>query len=844
MCSKCYDLDSNNEKRPSMDAEPMQEIVVEKNEVASQQIEGRSLISPQSSSAALYAVFLSGLPAINTRSQPNPLATLTGTIPTGSIISAHQQTNADRAQTTWNGGFGWVRLLDNRFVAGWQGTGFTNTGGNQLWAAHARSFQGVVPSAVNLRVGPGTEFNTAQIGPGPQLQPNTRVNITHLVARNSLPWSHTIPSRIDSQIWLRISSIITPAGQVIQGNAWVRADLVGNLPPQLVTTSGPMMGAISPIPEVAVVTSSFLNRRLGPGIHTLPQGQYPMGQVLNITRSQRNITEDRLWSQTTNNTWVARENVTLIEHVHDRVFLVNVQGANFRSAPVVANETLVSTLNSNTRLRITHRLRVTGGMDWFRFNQIIGGTNQVGWIADINGFVEGEVGSPGVQMAPNFDFTQPWIDSRAVSLRNPDYIPGHTTGPHRPFFSTRNVSDITQIVIHHTASSTSLTRMDIEAGWRGMGWWNGGYHEMIHANGRSELCYNPNVITNGAYGQNAISYHISLVGNFRENGNQPTTVQMTTLLERVRLLQRRFNLPTFQVVGHSERTPTICPGLNMERVRGMLGGATLFTPPASPADRARIQEIVEGAGTLIFGILGFGKPPGLVNFAPNLTNTLVEKTFTIPPFLKGKVSFQEVFETSSPLEISIENGRVTNVGVASEGWNIASASFREIPTVNLPSLEIFSHRLGNFVQDGSASLSVEAAFPAPKLVLEIIAEHKLPSGNKFKFKMKLELELILHWRERNDLDLGYALIESKVTEEQMDTLENDIWNQVLARIAYFTNNGLMSPFISLAIIAAVVALLLSIPAKLALVPLLGITYLIGIMQDEIDEIFRSRGFEA
>ena len=277
--------------------------------------------------------------------------------------------------------------------------------------------------------------------------------------------------------------------------------------------------------------------------------------------------------------------------------------------PDVSGTAIIGTQPSNTRLRITHRRRVTGGMDWFRFNQVINGGIMIGWIADVNGFVEGEVGSPGIPMPPNAEHPQPWIDSRAVSLRNPDYIPGHTTGPHRPFYATRSLNEINQIIIHHTASPTTLTRMDIEVGWRGLGWWNGGYHEMIHADGTVEVCYNPEVVTNGAYGQNGFSYHICLIGDFRVGGSQPSIPQMHALTRRMRLWQSRLGIPTAHIVAHSERVPTICPGVSGSVLRnlvdvindsdnlfivtsnGDMEGSIVYTDPRTNSTQLRTLEV-------------------------------------------------------------------------------------------------------------------------------------------------------------------------------------------------------------------------------------------------------------
>jgi len=247
-------------------------------------------------------------------------------------------------------------------------------------------------------------------------------------------------------------------------------------------------------------------------------------------------------------------------------------------------------------------------MDWFRFDQVIGGASTVGWIADVNGFIEGEIGSPGISMPGNTAFPFGWIDSRAVSMRNPSYVPGSSNTAHRPFYSLRNPGEINQIILHHTASSTFLTRMDIEAGWRSLGWWNGGYHEMIHADGRVEVCYEPSVVTNGAYGHNRTAYHIALIGNFRVGGAGPIPAQMTALTRRIQLCQQQFGIPLQRVFGHSERTATICPGLNMDLIRGRMPGGSGNAIPEFSAEQQRqsaIQQVVGLFGDLVGGAVDF-----------------------------------------------------------------------------------------------------------------------------------------------------------------------------------------------------------------------------------------------
>jgi len=521
-------------------------------------------ISPHSSTPSLYAVFPPNSPTLTVRNGPGTNHGISGQpIPSGTIIEALPSTpGLDRTPVTWATGFGWVQLNNsNNWVAGWQGTEFSNSGFSHLLAAHARSFIGIISSPTefaNMRSGPGTEFDTTQIGSLMSLPQNTRITITHLVARNSVPWSHTIPARIDTQVWLRFSSVITISNQTIQGVAWVRADLVGNLPNNFIPVSSPILDPRMTFTNHHIVMSPTLNLRSGPGTHTQIIGGAQLGDYLMSTSFQVNRTEERRWIHVRNSSWAASENTIEVEPFW-RNFHVVANPANIRNAPDVSGTTIIGTISAGTILRTIHRRRVSDGMDWFGFDHTINGQTVRAWIADVNGFVEGEVGSPGIPLPPNPpDHPYRRIDSTRVSMRNPDYNPNQPFGDTRPFYRTRPINDINQIIAHHTANLLPLSRIDLEVGWRSNGWWNGGYHEIIHADGTVEICYTPDVITNGAFGHNPNSYHIAYIGH-----SNPTDAQIESMRLRINYNMRKFGILRERVFGHGELVATDCPGVEM-----------------------------------------------------------------------------------------------------------------------------------------------------------------------------------------------------------------------------------------------------------------------------------------
>ena len=140
------------------------------------------------------------------------------------------------------------------------------------------------------------------------------------------------------------------------------------------------------------------------------------------------------------------------------------------------------------------------------------------------------------------------------------------------------------IVVHHSAAASGSARSinDFHANVRG--WRNGlGYHFVI-GNGSATpdgfIEAGPRWAKQlaGAHAKspenrmNRTGIGICLVGNFEET--HPTDAQMRTLVALVRRLQRRYNIPSRNVIGHRDvvKGYTVCPGKNLsiERLRKML----------------------------------------------------------------------------------------------------------------------------------------------------------------------------------------------------------------------------------------------------------------------------------
>ena len=131
--------------------------------------------------------------------------------------------------------------------------------------------------------------------------------------------------------------------------------------------------------------------------------------------------------------------------------------------------------------------------------------------------------------------------------------------------TTRNVSSIKTIVRHHSGTNNGDFDSFWNNRWKGLGWQTGGYAEIILRDGTVQLCYDPNMVTNGVLDHNSYTYHICVVGN-----GSFTEAQEKAFEERCKLAMSRFNITVENVKGHGEITPTECPGINMNMVRNRL----------------------------------------------------------------------------------------------------------------------------------------------------------------------------------------------------------------------------------------------------------------------------------
>ncbi len=158
--------------------------------------------------------------------------------------------------------------------------------------------------------------------------------------------------------------------------------------------------------------------------------------------------------------------------------------------------------------------------------------------------------------------------TKIVDLRGDSRILGPTN-------AKRNVSQVTKIARHHSATPTGDV-WAFQNHWNGtLGWGTGGYHEIILRDGTVQLCYFDNDVTNGTSGHNTPTYHICLVGN-----GSFTAEQEKAFEERAKAAMQRFGLSVNDVLGHNEfsgHASNICPGINMNTVRERLRAGNNLT---------------------------------------------------------------------------------------------------------------------------------------------------------------------------------------------------------------------------------------------------------------------------
>lgn len=127
---------------------------------------------------------------------------------------------------------------------------------------------------------------------------------------------------------------------------------------------------------------------------------------------------------------------------------------------------------------------------------------------------------------------------------------------------------IRYLIIHHSATARDTTTFEAVKKYHiSKGWGDIGYHFFITPNGKVMAGRSENTI--GAHCQadsmNFKSLGICLPGNFMTE--VPTVEQLSSLLDLIKRLMSKYNIPKENVLGHREVSgaSTVCPGDSLQK---------------------------------------------------------------------------------------------------------------------------------------------------------------------------------------------------------------------------------------------------------------------------------------
>lgn len=211
-------------------------------------------------------------------------------------------------------------------------------------------------------------------------------------------------------------------------------------------------------------------------------------------------------------------------------------------------------------------------------------------------------------------------------------------------YSKRNVSDITRIILHHTAVTVLQSVETIHnyhkstKGYAGIG-----YHFYIRKGGGIYKGREVEMVGAHAYNNNSNSIGICCEGNFEVE--EMPDAQKTSLIELIEYLLKVFpKINTIQ--GHKEVNATTCPGKNypLEEMKNLLNRQENNTV-AQPENKKSNEEI---ADEVIKGKWGNGQER-----KDKLTNAGYD-AFTIQKIVNEKLSGNTSLAKKSNEEIANE----------------------------------------------------------------------------------------------------------------------------------------------------------------------------------------------
>jgi N-acetyl-anhydromuramyl-L-alanine amidase AmpD len=178
--------------------------------------------------------------------------------------------------------------------------------------------------------------------------------------------------------------------------------------------------------------------------------------------------------------------------------------------------------------------------------------------------------------------------SRPAIVDLVDALPKHATKT----YPMRSLTDIKQIVIHHTATSADVTPQRLaEDQVNRLGRAGIIYHFVVAANGTIYQTNRLETVSDHAYTQNLASVGVCFPGNFTET--IPTKAQLKAGGQLCAWLVTLLHLPTSEIVGVGEIASTQSPGkqwLTGQRWKDLLLAEVKAALDASEPDKPRISQ--------------------------------------------------------------------------------------------------------------------------------------------------------------------------------------------------------------------------------------------------------------
>ncbi|RXI98174.1 N-acetylmuramoyl-L-alanine amidase [Anaerobacillus alkaliphilus] len=148
-------------------------------------------------------------------------------------------------------------------------------------------------------------------------------------------------------------------------------------------------------------------------------------------------------------------------------------------------------------------------------------------------------------------------------------------------YRRRSRSDIRNIAIHHSATTSGSAEAFARYHVNQLGWPGIAYHYVVNKDGSIDLCHDPEVVSYHVGNSNSRALGICMVGDFRTQTLE--TAQREATIALIRSLLVDFNLTVDDVWGHIEFPGyewKQCPSISMEQFRRSLSTGEAVSPPS------------------------------------------------------------------------------------------------------------------------------------------------------------------------------------------------------------------------------------------------------------------------